>query len=172
MADATTDAIAPDPPTNLVATATLPTRIELSWAAPAYDGGAPIVSYRVEVSEDGIAWTDLQRSTGVSLTRYVHTGLQPGSTRHYRVSAINIAGVGLPSNTASATTDDPVERAGRVNEAILPHFAAAATTSSLSAISRRIETGAGRNPRRASYERGGGVSCRGRAAWGWRRPAS
>ncbi len=167
VANATTDAIAPDPPTNLVATATLPTRIELNWTAPAYDGGAPIVSYRVEVSEDGIRWADLQRSTGVSLTRYVHTGLEPGSTRHYRVSAINVAGVGLPSNTASATTDDPVERAGRVNEAILPHFAAAATTSSLSAISRRIETVASRNPLQSQLSaagllsRAGGMGLRG-----------
>ena len=149
VAHATTDAIAPDPPTNLVATATLPTRIELTWTAPAYDGGAPVVSYRIEVSEDGLVWADLQASTGVSLTQFAHTGLPPGSTRHYRVSAINAAGVGLPSNTASATTDDPVERAGRVNEAILPHFAAAATASSMSAISRRIETVAARNPLRS-----------------------
>ena len=167
VANATTDAIAPDPPTNLVATATLPTRIELTWTAPAYDGGAPIVSYRIEVSEDGISWGVLQASTGVSLTRYAHTGLAPGSTRHYRVSAINAAGVGLPSNTASATTDDPVERAGRVNEAILPHFAAAATTSSMSAISRRIETVAARNPLQSQLSaagllsRAGGMGLRG-----------
>ena len=158
VASATTDAIAPDPPTNLVATATLPTRIELEWVAPAYDGGAPVVSYRIEVSEDGITWADLQPSTGVSLTQFAHTGLPPGSTRHYRVSAINIAGVGLPSNTASATTDDPVERAGRVNEAILPHFAAAATTSSLSAISRRIETVAARNPLQSQLSASGLLS--------------
>lgn len=167
VANATTDAIAPDPPTNLVATATLPTRIELTWTAPAYDGGAPIVSYRIEVSEDGISWGILQAATGVSLTRFAHTGLAPGSTRHYRVSAMNIAGVGLPSNTASATTDDPVERAGRVNEAILPHFAAAATTSSMSAISRRIETVAARNPLQSQLSaagllsRAGGMGLRG-----------
>ena len=146
MANATTDAIAPNPPTNLVATATAPTRIDLTWSAPAYDGGAPITSYRIEVSLDGINWTDLQRSTGVSLTSYAHIGLRPGSTRHYRVSAINVAGTGLPSGVASASTDDPVERAGRVNEAVLPHFAAAMTTSTLSAIAGRIESVASRNP--------------------------
>ena len=146
VANATTDAVVPDRPTNLVATATEPTRIDLTWSAPAYDGGAPIVSYRIEVSEDGINWTDLQRSTGTTLTSYAHVALRPGSTRHYRVSAINVAGTGLPSNTASASTDDPVERAGRVNEAILPHFAAAATTSTMAAISGRIEAVASRNP--------------------------
>jgi len=146
VANATTDATVPDPPTNLVATASSPTQIDLVWAAPEYDGGAPVEGYRVEVSEDGGTWSDLASSTGSNATAYSHTGLQPGSTRYYRVSAINVAGTGDPSNVASASTDDPVERAGRVNEAILPHFAAAATTSTLGAISARIEAVAARNP--------------------------
>ena len=157
VADATTDAIAPDPPTNLAAAATSPTTIELTWMAPAYDGGAPVVSYRIEVSADGAAWADLQRSTGVPTTRYVHV-VEPGSTRFYRVSAINAAGVGNPSNIATATTDDPVQRAGRVNAAILPHFAAAATTSTMSAIAGRIETVASRNPTRSQLSAAGLLS--------------
>ena len=146
MASATTDATVPDPPTNLVAIASSPTQIDLTWTAPAYDGGAPVTGYRVEVSENATTWADLQTSTGSAATTYSHTGLQPGSTRHYRVSAINVAGVGEPSGIASASTDDPVQRAGRVNEAILPHFAAAATSSTLGAISARIEAVAARNP--------------------------
>ncbi|MYK67229.1 MAG: fibronectin type III domain-containing protein [Gemmatimonadetes bacterium] len=168
-ANATTDAIAPDPPTNLMATASEPTRIDLTWSAPAYDGGAPVTGYRIEVSADGATWADLQRNTGSVRTSYAHVGLEPGSTRHYRVSAINIAGTGEPSNTASATTDDPVERAGRVNAAILPHFAAAATTSTFSAISARIESVASRNPLRSQLNaagllsRAGGMGMRGSA---------
>ena len=158
VANATTDAIAPNPPTNLVATATAPTRIDLTWSAPAYDGGAPVMSYRVEVSENGANWTDLRRSTGTNLTTYAHVGLQPGSTRFYRVSAINVAGTGLPSGVASASTDDPVERAGRVNEAVLPHFAAAMTTSTMSAIAGRIESVASRNPLRSQLSAAGLLS--------------
>ena len=146
VVNATTDATVPDPPTNLVATASSPTQIDLVWAAPEYDGGAPVTSYRIEVSEDGGTWADLVSSTGTSVTAYSHTGLQPGSTRYYRVSAINVAGTSYRSNVASASTDDPVGRAGRVNEAILPHFAAAATTSTLGAVSARIEAVAARNP--------------------------
>ncbi|MDE2975083.1 MAG: fibronectin type III domain-containing protein [Gemmatimonadota bacterium] len=146
VADATTDATVPDPPTGLQAKASSPTQIDLTWTAPEYDGGAPVTSYRVEVSEDGATWSDLARSTGSTATAYSHTGLRPGSTRHYRVSAINVAGTGDPSGVATASTDDPVERAGRVNEAILPHFAAAATSSTLGAISARIEAVAARNP--------------------------
>ena len=146
VVSATTDATVPDPPRDLVALATSPTRIDLVWRAPEYDGGASVTSYRVEVSEDGERWTDLVPSTGQTTTSYAHTGLSPGTARFYRVSAINVAGTGLPSDVASASTDDPLQRAGRVNEAVLPRFAAAMTTSTLSAIAGRIEAAALGNP--------------------------
>ena len=136
---ATTDATVPDAPTGLVATATAPTQIDLQWTAPVYDGGAAVTSYRVEASTDGTTWGELVHSTGTTSTTFSHTGLQPGSTRHYRVSAINIAGTGLPSNVANASTDDPRERAGRVNSEVLPRAMAAMTASTVSAISGRIE---------------------------------
>lgn len=137
---ATTDATVPDAPTGLNAADVSPTQIDLTWTAPGYDGGAPITSYRVEVSADaGSTWGVLVPSTGSTGTSYSHIGLEPGSTRHYRVSAINAAGTGLPSNVANASTDDPVQRAGRVNAEVLPHAVAAMTSSTVSAISGRIE---------------------------------
>ena len=139
VASATTDATVPDAPTGLVATATTPTQIDLVWVAPAYDGGAPITGYRIEVSETGAAWTDLQPNTGSAGTTFSHTGLLPGSTRFYRVSAINRAGTGAASGIASAATDDPVERAGRLNTRVLPHVAAAMTSSTVSAIADRVD---------------------------------
>ena len=139
IASATTDATVPDAPTGLVATATAPTQIDLAWAAPAYDGGAPITGYRIEVSETGATWIDLQPNSGSPGTSYSHTGLQPGSTRFYRVSAINVAGTGAASGVASAATDDPIERAGRLNTRVLPHVAAAMTSSTVSAIADRID---------------------------------
>lgn len=137
---ATTDATVPDAPTGLSAADVSPTQIDLTWTAPGYDGGAPITSYQVEISADaGSTWGVLAPSTGSTGTSYSHTGLEPGSTRHYRVSAINVAGTGLPSNVANASTDDPVQRAGRVNAEVLPHAVAALTASTVSAISGRIE---------------------------------
>ena len=136
---ATTDATVPDAPTGLVATATTPTRIDLAWVAPAYDGGTPITGHRVEVSETGATWTDLQPNTGSASPTFSHPGLLPGSTRFYRVSAINRAGTGAASGVASAATDDPVERAGRLNTRVLPHVAAAMTSSTVSAIARRVD---------------------------------
>ena len=138
-AGATTHATRPDSPTELTAIPVAPTRIDLAWTAPAYDGGASLTGYRIEVSQDGNDWSDLQPTTASTRTDYSHSGLEPGSTRFYRVSAINTMGPGVPSNVATARTDDPVERAARVNEAVLPRFASAMTTSTLSAIAKRIE---------------------------------
>ena len=174
VASATTDATVPDAPTNLVATATEPTRIDLTWVAPAYDGGAAVSSYRIEVSEDGgAAWRVLIASTGVTSTAYGDTGLRPGTTRFYRVSALNLAGVGAASNVATATTDDPKDRAGRVNAEVLSHSVATMTSSTIAAISRRIEAVATRGVRANRVELGGFSSMAGRfsapgsSAAGW-----
>ena len=139
VASATTDATVPDAPTGLVANDVTPTQIDLFWIAPAYNGGARITGYRIEVSETGAAWTDLVANTESTVTAFSHTGLQPGSVHHYRVSAINRAGTGAASASASAATDDPVQRAGRLNTRVLPHVAAAMTSSTVSAIARRVD---------------------------------
>ncbi len=107
VASATTSAAtAPGAPTGLSATANGRTRIDLSWTAPASDGGATITGYKIEVSEDsGTTWSVLVDNSGSTTTMYEHTGLTAGTTRRYRVSAINAVGTGAASNVASATTD-------------------------------------------------------------------
>ena len=95
----------PGAPTNLTATANGQTRVDLSWRVPASDGGAAITGYRVEVSTDGSSWSNLAANTDSTTASYSHTGLTAGSTRYYRVSAINSAGIGPASNVATATTD-------------------------------------------------------------------
>ena len=94
----------PGAPTRLEATSGGQTQIDLSWTAPADDGGSAVTGYRIEVSEDGASWNDLVGDTRSTATGYSHAGLTPGVTRHYRVSAINSAGVGPPSNIANAAT--------------------------------------------------------------------
>ena len=94
----------PGAPEGLTAAGNGQTRIDLSWRAPASDGGAAITGYRIEVSENGSTWNDLVADTRNAATSYSHTGLTAGSTRHYRVSAINSAGTGPPSNIATGTT--------------------------------------------------------------------
>ena len=104
FADYAPKVTAPAAPSTLTATVNGPTRIDLSWRAPSGSGGAAITGYRIEVSSDGSSWSDLVVNTDSTATAYSHAGLTTGSTRHYRVSAINSAGTGPASNVANATT--------------------------------------------------------------------
>ena len=100
-----TTASVPGAPSGLTATASWTTRIDLSWTAPASTGGSASTGYKIEVSSDtGASWTDLVANTGDANTTYSQIGLAPGTTRHYRVSAINSNGTGDASNVANATT--------------------------------------------------------------------
>ena len=98
----------PTAPRGLNATAVGNTRINLSWNAPASDGGSPITGYKIEVSSNGNSWTTRVANTGSANRTYSHTGLSTGDTRHYRVSAINSSGTGPHSNVARASTGLPV----------------------------------------------------------------
>ena len=102
---ATTGTTVPGAPTGLTATASGSTQIDLSWSAPASTGGSAITGYKIEVSSDGgSSWTDQVANTSSTTTTYAHSGLGGGTTRHYRVSAINTNGTGTASNVANATT--------------------------------------------------------------------
>ena len=101
----TATATNPGKPTGLTATADGQTEIDLSWTAPPDNGGANITGYKIEVSTNGSSWSDLVADTDSTSTSYSHTGLTAGSTRHYRVSAINSAGTGSASDSDSATTE-------------------------------------------------------------------
>ena len=105
--DATTGTTVPGAPTGLSATASDTTKINLTWTAPASDGGSAITGYKIEVSSNGgSSWSDQVANTSGTATTYSHTGLSAGNTRHYRVSAINTNGTGTPSNVDDATTAD------------------------------------------------------------------
>ncbi len=96
---------APSAPTGLVATMTSSSQINLSWTAPANNGGSAVTGYMIERSTDsGITWSTIVSNTGSTATAYNDTGLVASTTYTYRVSAINSVGTSSPSNTASATT--------------------------------------------------------------------
>ena len=100
----------PGAPTGLSAAPNGTTGIDLSWTAPADDGGRVISGYKIEISTDGgTSWTVLVANTGSTDTTYAHRGLTAGSTRHYRVSAINTIGASAASNTANANTPNTAD---------------------------------------------------------------
>ena len=112
----------PGAPTGLTAMGNGQTQIDLSWVAPWNHGGtAAITGYRIEVSMDGSNWSDLVADTGSIATTYSHTGLTAGTTRHYRVSAINISGTGPVSNITTGTTALPAQSADRAALVALYH---------------------------------------------------
>ncbi len=134
---AKTLAVVPDSPRNLEAEVVSSTLVELRWQPPEYDGGAPVTAYLLEISGDGRDWETLAEV--MNDTEFSDDGVIPGRKWHYRVSAINEIGTGPPSNVVVVITDDPVQRASRVSEAILPKFAATAVSSTLRAISARVD---------------------------------
>ena len=95
---AVTALTAPAAPTNLAAVANSPTRVSLSWTAPA----GTVTGYQVERSTDGVNFTAI--ATNVSGTSYIDTTAQPITTYSYRVRAANTGGLSDPSNTAQVTT--------------------------------------------------------------------
>ena len=95
----------PGVPRDLRATAVGSSAIELSWSAPRSPGSSAIIGYRIESSSTRTGgWSDLVANTDDTRTTYRHTGLDPNTTRYYRVSAINSFGTGTPSADVSATT--------------------------------------------------------------------
>ncbi len=85
--------LAPSPPTNMTATSSSPTEIDLSWLAPQINGSLPITGYQIE-RNDGSGFNII---ANLQTTTYQDMGLIPNSEHSYRVSAINAAGTSLPS---------------------------------------------------------------------------
>lgn len=74
---------------------------DLSWAAPADDGGAPVSSYVVQQRAAGEeAWTTAATVPGTTATV---TGLSNGSQYAFRVAAVNDAGTGAFTDAVTAT---------------------------------------------------------------------
>lgn len=75
-------------------------KIKLDWTAPASNGGAAVTSYKIYrgTSAGSLAYL----TTVGNVLTYTDSGLTTGTTYYYQVSAVNSAGEGARSNTASA----------------------------------------------------------------------
>ena len=90
-------------PRSLTATAS-DGQVTLTWVAPSSNGGNAVTGYFVEVSSNGgTSWSTLIADTATTATSYTATGLANGTTYAFRVSAINVNGIGAVSSPASAT---------------------------------------------------------------------
>jgi poly(hydroxyalkanoate) depolymerase family esterase len=102
-ASATTQAASSNPPaapSNLTATATSSSQINLTWT----DNASDETGYIVERSAtSGSGFTSIA-TLGANATSFSNTGLTASTTYFYRVRATNAAGSSANSNEASATT--------------------------------------------------------------------
>ena len=98
----TTPRTTPDAPTGLALTAGDEV-VVLTWDAPLDDGGAPVTGYRIEQSSDGTTWTTVTADTGTTARTATVTPLVNGVPVHFRVSAVNAAGTGMPGAAEVAT---------------------------------------------------------------------
>ena len=127
-ASATTSSL-PGRPTGLTARARGTSSIELDWTAPS--GGGPVTGYRIEWSETGARWRNLVANTRNTRTRYSDTGLDPGTTRHYRVAAINSAGTRTTGRTSPRRPPkSPFRARPRASRQLRPLWGGATASSS------------------------------------------
>ena len=106
--DASTNAAGqPGPPTGVSAVPDGDSAIDVSWQAPADDGGSPITRYEVQWSADGEGgWRGAGVTPDGDTLTFKHTGLSFSTTRYYRVAARNARGLSIWSEPPyySATT--------------------------------------------------------------------
>ncbi len=104
-----TDETPPTPPTNLTATSTVSSQVDLSWTA-ATDPESGISSYNIYRSYESFTQASLDTSAtlidniapAISYTDTTYTSIITGEDYWYAVSAIN--GVGLESNISNVAT--------------------------------------------------------------------
>lgn len=93
-------AVAPSPPTDVVAT--LPSgepAVSLSWSPPLDDGGTPVTGYRVDRRVGAGAWTGLANLAAAQLS-FVDRTAPLESAPSYRVLAFNTLRAGAPALAA------------------------------------------------------------------------
>ena len=76
------------------------TEVDLSWSAPASDGGATVTGYKVYQSTDDASFSEVATPSGTTQTI---TGLTNGTTYYFKVAAVNSVGTGTQTSSVSAT---------------------------------------------------------------------
>ncbi|MCQ3812446.1 MAG: fibronectin type III domain-containing protein [Acidimicrobiia bacterium] len=102
----------PDAPQN-VSLAEGDERIEVTWDAPASDGGGQVTGYEVRWRLLGNPWPDVPQAENVTGSPHVVLGLENGKRYHVQVRALNLHGSGEwsdPSAIAEPGTEPGMPR--------------------------------------------------------------
>ena len=111
--------------------------VDLEWGAPTIMGleSATLVSYRVEISDDGgTSWSTVDETTNTS---YQVTGLAQRSSYDFRVSATTSLGAG--SVSTSASTDSAATDTLAIMQALNTDLRDFSETTSASTVVSKIE---------------------------------
>ena len=89
----------------------------VSWKEPDNDGQSTILGYMVEKKEiKDVNWTKINRKAMLERSLEVG-GLIEGVEYEFRVTALNIAGLGKPSDPSSGTSaHDPIREYKKKND--------------------------------------------------------
>ena len=95
----------PGKPTALGVAPGTDSQLQLTWTEPSDTGGG-VTGYQVERSPDALprVWTEVVADTGTADPTYAEDELGADTLYHYRVSACNSAGAGMPSPEAAGRT--------------------------------------------------------------------
>jgi hypothetical protein len=99
----TTDITVPGAPTGVAVSGITPVQADVSWSAPAFDGGSALTGYDVQSAKDS-AFTVGVVTVADSASPNTLTGLLPGTNYWVRVRAKNAAGAGAWSTAATFKT--------------------------------------------------------------------
>jgi hypothetical protein len=99
----------PTAPSDLAATATSATEIELRWR----DTSSNEEGFKIEQAKDGGPFVELASRAPANATTFLDSPLEPGHRYTYRIRAFNSGGDSPYSATATATTDAPSDLTAR-----------------------------------------------------------
>jgi Fibronectin type III domain len=74
-------------------------QVGLTWSVPTSDGGSPILDYTIDWDSGSGTWTT-SASNVIGLS-YIKTGLTPGVTYQFKISARNAVGLSVQTSSIS-----------------------------------------------------------------------